>query len=668
MGESSMQQKIIGVFLLTLIFLGVLLSGTDGPISHAASEAIDGVAPRKWELDLTGFSALCTGGHRDCHFSSPVLADMTNNGVPDVVVATNKGIVIAVRNNGTILWTRDVAPSFGMPAGTHEIASSPAVADIDLDGWPEVVIGVGTTKAGCSPVHHGGVIVLEHDGTVRPGWPRQSVDADGDGCRDSVNSTPALANLDADAELEIVAGGFDKKIYAWNPNGSLVPGFPPDSYHLQRFPTWPNLVGSLADTIWSSPAVYDVDMNGSAEIFIGTDEGFFDARYGGNAYGWSCPYALPPGWAPGYCGGSLYGLRADGSHLSGFPKYLLEAIMSSPSLADVTGDGIAEIFVGNGTFYYYNSPDSPTYGFQVFGYSLNGQPLPGWPVNVGGPISAAPAIGDITGDGAPEIVIPSLDSRVYAFRVNGQPVPGFPMTPRRETGQTGTQFSRSVVLGDYDGDGKMEIFLNNSWTVTVIDGNGQQLTGDNFPNNTKPIYYTFGSLLNSPAVGDIDQDGQLELIAQNSKLYVFDLPGSTAEADWPMFKRDARRSSTEPLPPRLVLPLSEMTFLHPISQPANPQRTMRLSNPSEFPFSWSADAQDPDITVSPTSGILNPGQSVDLLVTIDTGNLPEGLHLVGDIDFDALNGGQPIEGSPGSVSVVVLLGDISQQFIPMLSR
>jgi hypothetical protein len=37
-------------------------------------------------------------------------------------------------------------------------------------------------------------------------------------------------------------------------------------------------------------------------------------------------------------------------------------------------------------------------------------------------------------------------------------------------------------------------------------------------------------------------DGHLELVAQNSKLVVWKLPGSSTRADWPMFKQDAARS------------------------------------------------------------------------------------------------------------------------------
>jgi hypothetical protein len=363
----------------------------------------------------------------------------------------------------------------------------------------------------------------------------------------------------------------------------------------------------------------------------------------------------------------LYGLTSSGAFVPGFPKYYLEAVRSTPAIADVNDDGQAEIFVGTGTFYYNHSPDHPTIGYRVYGMNSAGQTLPGWPVSTGGAMPASPAIGDIAGDSKPEIIIPSYDSRIYAFYANGQPVSGFPMTPRREQGQTGVQFTESVVLGDYDGDGKMEIFINNSWSVTVVDGNGQQLTGDNFPNNTKPIYYAFGTLLNSPAVGDIDNDGRLELIVQNSHLYAWDLASASDAADWPLFKRDARRASTLPLPPRLVLPGEAITIMHPIDQQTDPQASIRLANASEQAFDWSAESVGTNLSVAPRYGTLQAGETQNVIVTIDTHHLSEGLHELGNIQFEATVDGEPILGSPDAMTINLLLGDIEQAFIPMLA-
>jgi hypothetical protein len=302
-----------------------------------------------------------------------------------------------------------------------------------------------------------------------------------------------------------------------------------------------------------------------------------------------------------------------------------------------------------------------------------GKDLPGWVGGkpMGGSTPASPTIGDITGDGTPEIIMGSLDEKkLYAYQANGALVPGFPMTPKAQNGTVLNSYNvgTTFVLGDYDGDGKMEIFLRYGWGITIIDGNGQQLTTANYPSDPRPLYLTDGSIISAPALGDIDNDGKLEMVVTNSKIYVWDLNSSSDQADWPMFKRDAAGTSAFPAPPNMLAAPNSLTAFHQTGQNGNAEASLVISNIGGSDFNWSANTPS-GVTAIPSSGSVPPGGKAFVTIRIQAGNgLPAGTYPKGNLTLTATSPSGGVQNGNMSIPVQLVVGNISYAFAPIVQK
>lgn len=338
------------------------------------------------------FSALTLGdfsGRGKYFAAAPTVATLDGNGWSIIAPSWDSSAVYVFDKLGNV---RDGWPLY-MP---NNIWSSAAVGDLDGDGSSELAFGSNGVQ----------FYVMRADGSE---W----MDGDANPTTKGVFKnlagpynfgTPAMADIDNDNLPEIVYGGFDGKLYAWKANGSNVPGFP--------------LITN--GSITSSAAVGFLDGPGDTSpeiVFAATND-------------------------------SLYVLQADGKRRAGWPVWTRASGVSktpSPALADINNDGFVDIVwqSTNGGVYVWNRTGTLIPPFGNLRYS----------VLTNGASESSPVVGDINGDGRPDIVVGDEYGLLTAFSgLNGTILPGFPI-------QTQAEIRGAAALGDIDRDGKTEIVL-----------------------------------------------------------------------------------------------------------------------------------------------------------------------------------------------------------------
>ena len=180
-------------------------------------------------------------------------------------------------------------------------------------------------------------------------------------------------------------------------------------------------------------------------------------------------------------------------------------IYSSPTLADVDGDGLLEVVIGTSVGFVY-----------VMNHEL--QTLPLWPVLMG-EVQAQVAVADVDGDGALEIIACDTHGNVAAFRAD-----------RSEVWErhVNSMITQGATVADVDGDGELEVVVGTaSGDVHVLRGrDGSPKKGFPFRAGDKVM----APVLVTPLTGSVGNGRQhLVFPAFDGLLYVVD--GATACAD-----------------------------------------------------------------------------------------------------------------------------------------
>ena len=191
--------------------------------------------------------------------------------------------------------------------------------------------------------------------------------------------------------------------------------------------------------------------------------------------------------------GNLQVLDKDGNSLAGWPQSIGAFPWNGTvAVGDLDGDGQNEIVAGNTTGW-------------VHAFSGDGVPLPGWPVDLGTGTSVFVSIGALSSSSSRQIVACSAE-QLHVLLPDGNPLSSFPRT-------VNDTVLCPAATGDVDDDGQNEIVVVYGGTVRV-----EQMA----PVQTAWTSFKGKSFAVSPALGDVDLDGDLEIVAptEQGNIYV----------------------------------------------------------------------------------------------------------------------------------------------------
>jgi MYXO-CTERM domain-containing protein len=277
--------------------------------------------------------------------------------------------------------------------------SSPAIGDVDGDGSPDIVLGTNQNVQEMGPVY-----AIHADGNDHAGGPFlenfpikilsiETLPLVGEG----IFSSPALADVDGDGDMEIAIAGnagpprvFDADGYMVRAMENGVAGDPIRDY------------GPMSDSqdkplqvIFTNPAFGDLNNDGRLDLMQGAGGLAVAAAFASGGTRINFDHLM-----------GAWDLRS-GRFLYAYPRRIDDwQFFQAPAVADLDGDGWPEVIQGSA-------------GYYMHAWNRMGQEPPGWPKFTGGWIVTAPAVGDVNGDGNLDVITATRNGWLFAWSTTG---------------------------------------------------------------------------------------------------------------------------------------------------------------------------------------------------------------------------------------------------------
>ncbi len=251
----------------------------------------------------------------------------------------------------------------------------------------------------------------------------------------------------------------------------------------------------LTTSGYNVPVLVDIDADGDLDMFVGVLGGAYN---------------------PNLTASDNFLLleRTNGAYTLRTRRYLHTIDVGSesvPAFADLNGDGLPDLLIGNkldpkhnerARLYYYRNTGTATAPSFAFADTLD--------LDVA--FHYAPALGDIDGDGIADLLLGTWNDGVYVYRNTSKTEPRFV----RDTTAT-IKFTRgsnyTPTLVDIDGDGDLDVLVGEaSGEINLVRNNGTR-TAPKFEVESELFQSIDVGRRSHPALADLDGDGDLDLIS-----------------------------------------------------------------------------------------------------------------------------------------------------------